>query len=668
MRVRPARSWQAKDAPLRLIANRAIPKLRRSLRTTLGVAKRLLDTEHAAHLIASGRYAEVPDLINWQHAEEALRHPMQIIGGVWIDGAMLGQRKLNGAFTSRRRQVRYGKGLIDVAKDHADLFAFDRFNPQTQAKIRALQDALIADLGEDSRDVIESAILSGLRRAEDPEQIAADIRAVIGLAPAQAQAVTNFRRQLQAMDRGALDRALLHVADREFVQTAIDAGRAFTAGQIDTLTQSYEAAYIDYRAQTIARTEATTAASLGLEDSYLQAVERGVLPSEAVRKHWQVALDERTCEHCLSVVDMNPDGVPLGEAFDSDEGPVDAPGLHPNCFPAGVLVEARGVQAATKRWYDGDLVVINTAGGKQFSCTPNHPILTPSGWIAAHHLDVGCHVISRRLSERVAGADADGEDVPTHIEDIAEAFGRAQQVAAVPVPVAAEDFHGDGGGSKVAIVWANRGLMHRGDATGGEHGSEVALGLRHMQLQRHHGLSVLDLFRHGLLAAKHTGMRLLGLLRPLVRAHAAPLQGLGFAGAAHGHAGFGQPQTHDATAYAEASSERLLRVPGGVERGSFLDWDEQSARANEASFSHIARHPRLTMADDWRDLMRREAGLIEADRVVNVSLRRFSGHVFNLETEAGYYIANGVYTHNCRCSLELVTDIGMIPDDADVAF
>jgi hypothetical protein len=97
------------------------------------------------------------------------------------------------------------------------------------------------------------------------------------------------------------------------------------------MTEAYERAYLDYRAMTIARTEATRAASMGLLDSYRQAVERGVMPAAAVTKHWRIALDERACQHCLSVVRLNPDGVALDAMFQSDEGPVDAPGLHPQC-------------------------------------------------------------------------------------------------------------------------------------------------------------------------------------------------------------------------------------------------------------------------------------------------------------------------------------------------
>lgn len=43
--------------------------------------------------------------------------------------------------------------------------------------------------------------------------------------------------------------------------------------------------------------------------------------------------------------------------------------------------------------------------------------------------------------------------------------------------------------------------------------------------------------------------------------------------------------------------------------------------------------------------------VIVCDRVIEVSRRWFQGMVYNLETSKGWYFANGILTHNCRCML-----------------
>lgn len=323
-RVRPAKHYQHPRAPQRLLADQAIPGIARAFKPALKVGSRLFDRTEASRLIAAGRWREVAGLVNWSHAEHAMVRPLAMVADVYDAGGRLGARKLNGSFARAGRKVR-------VRKDAADRFNFDLFNPQTSARIRQMQDELISSLGDDARNVIQQTVLAGLRAGRSPDQIAGDIKAVIGLTNSQAQAVMRFRGELEQMDNGALDRALMSSADKSVFQDALDNGQQLSQATIDQLTSNYADAYLSYRATTIATSEATNAMSLGLVDSYQQAVDSGVMPSEAVSKHWQIALDEKTCDHCLSVVDQNPDGVGLDEQFDTDEGPVDAPGLHPNC-------------------------------------------------------------------------------------------------------------------------------------------------------------------------------------------------------------------------------------------------------------------------------------------------------------------------------------------------
>ena len=42
---------------------------------------------------------------------------------------------------------------------------------------------------------------------------------------------------------------------------------------------------------------------------------------------------------------------------------------------------------------------------------------------------------------------------------------------------------------------------------------------------------------------------------------------------------------------------------------------------------------------------------MQIDAVASVNRHSYSGYVYNLETSTGWYIANGVVTHNCRCTL-----------------
>lgn len=322
--IRPARHWQDPKSPIRVAADEAIPVLTRRFAAVLKSAKRLLDAGRTAELISAGLYTEVWRTIDWNHQNQAMREPMGLLGDLWMRCAQVGAMQINGKLAAAGLRVRAGQ---IVQKDNTDFYAFDRFNPQTQAAIRAYQDELIRELGQSSRDAIEQTVLASLRAGEGPDEIAEDIRAVIGLTRQQAAAVLRFRAELKALDASSLDRVLLSAADKALVRGFIAAGQPIDAETLALLTDNYERAYVNYRARTIATTEATRASSMGLVDSYRQADARGLIPASAVTKHWRVTLDERLCPICLGIIDKYRDGVPLNAPF----GQYDAPPAHVGC-------------------------------------------------------------------------------------------------------------------------------------------------------------------------------------------------------------------------------------------------------------------------------------------------------------------------------------------------
>jgi hypothetical protein len=49
------------------------------------------------------------------------------------------------------------------------------------------------------------------------------------------------------------------------------------------------------------------------------------------------------------------------------------------------------------------------------------------------------------------------------------------------------------------------------------------------------------------------------------------------------------------------------------------------------------------------NLLHAFTGLINLDEVIDVEVKPYSGHVYNLQTSTGWYIANNIISHNCRC-------------------
>ena len=84
----------------------------------------------------------------------------------------------------------------------------------------------------------------------------------------------------------------------------------------------------------------------------------------------------------------------------------------------------------------------------------------------------------------------------------------------------------------------------------------------------------------------------------------------------------------------------------GRERSVHLD-----AAANGDAL--LSQEPEYRSAADTTlaaELLGGRAGEVALDQIIRVSRRPFAGHVYNLQTKEGWYTANGILTHNCRCS------------------
>lgn len=281
-KIRAARHYQKPDAPIALIARRGRIGLRRDWRAALPHLKGIFNRERALFLLRHGRSREIKDAVDWHHYRQVLRAVFDRWAKIYEAGAHFGTRQINGTFHQRQRRVRFRK--VVVLKDIGDRFNFDRFDYDTQQKLRDAQDEMIAQLEADSRDVIETVIRNGQLQGLSPADIVDDIRNVIGLTDNQAQAVLNYESMLRNLDSGVLTRTLRDEGYDTVVTTAIDSGISMSEEQISDMVDAYESNMYDYRADMIARTESVRAANWGLHDAYRQAIDRGALTDDAVRR------------------------------------------------------------------------------------------------------------------------------------------------------------------------------------------------------------------------------------------------------------------------------------------------------------------------------------------------------------------------------------------------
>jgi hypothetical protein len=189
-------------------------------------------------------------------------------------------------------------------------YVFDIFNPRAADYARTKAAQLVMQVGDATKEGIRRIITEGVAQGLTVQQQSTRIKDLLALTPRQASAVDNYKAML------------------------VSEGRK--PAQIKRMTDRYRQRQLRYRATRIARTETINAVNAGQEEAWAQALDQGLLGPD-VRKAWQITPDDVTCKLCLSVPELNPDGVPIGMSFDTPLGPVMGPTLHPHCRCAMVL-------------------------------------------------------------------------------------------------------------------------------------------------------------------------------------------------------------------------------------------------------------------------------------------------------------------------------------------
>lgn len=566
--------------------------------------------------------------------------------------------------------------MARVLMDHPD-----------RARAIAAQDlSRIQGVTAETREALREIIARGLQQGTHPTTLAREIRGLIGLNRQQAKAVANYRARL------------------------LSDGVKRPPARIERMVERYARKKLRERSETIARTETLRAAGEGRRLQWERLVRDGALDSSEWEQEFLTAHDERTCPVCSPMDGQRRD---IGQPFQASTGLFYAPPIHPNCVVGDTLVTASpNIRAASAREYRGPICVIVTAGGKELRCTPNHPILTDGGWLPASALNVGDDVVCHRLDERESlRGDHDDVRVPAMIEEVAEALRGSRGVAAAEVPVSPPDFHGDGEGSEVAVVWADLLLGNRAKPTIGKPAFQPHLGVGTVESSLLPGPCRREQSAHGDRATTDGGVRIGGHGQsvPAVHAGVSESRGVGLTAwrealllqAVHDDAAGGverggngidgltgqescdhfttidpspfltaqatpgmvESAPHSASGNTEGLRDRS-RPLSGVEPASdvgFVEvqaWAANSSRGaarSDANLGHRAPDSFPADAELVADLLEAHTLTVERDRVVRVDrLLLWHGTVFNLETEGGWFAANGIITHNCRCTVRLI--------------
>ena len=391
------------------------------------------------------------------------------------------------------------------------------------------------------------------------------------------------------------------------------------------------------RSETIARTESLAASNQGHLELYEQS---GVVE----QKMWLAVIDDRTREEHIAA---HKQTVPLSASFIVGGEMLAAPGLggsaeniiNCRCLPRDTVVDWANIQRVFRRWYEGELIELTTALGYKLSGTPNHPVLTDTGWLALGHLREGDYVISRRLGEWVPLVDPNINHMPSQIGQIFDALaltpalGRAERVGSTPM-----QFHGDGGEGEVHVITLDNPLSIGKAPSFLEQTEQFKLTFPHRKM----GLSC------------HSASLPRVQKSPVISQAGTPSLDISNpeSGSDYTPAGLKGPGKTEFRLTSEITSydQRIIQPQFGSARITHVFGADliplRSVPEEPPGFENSAHAERANMmvaANGFNAI----ASQIIFDRVVDIRRGRFADHVYNLETESGWFLANGIITHNC---------------------
>lgn len=364
---------------------------------------------------------------------------------------------------------------------------------------------------------------------------------------------------------------------------------------------------------------------------------------------WVSTLDGRTSDICRARD---------GQVYLFTDKVQPKPPAHYNCLSGDTVVATCGaVSNVYKRPYKGVIVNVRTKSGRAMTITPNHPVLTSAGWVAAGELNLGSELVCCNDIGMIIKNQKDC--VVSEFSDLfgsAYVFGDSHLVS--DAPSTAKNFHGDVSNGEINVVSVNGKAWEKIKSSIRKHGRNNGLPLGSVAdlPLLSNGAKVNSLI--GELNAPNSSVSVSGKRGDLLRSasgHSCELllasssecavftsEQLDNRGVTAGEPEVGDDAVSTNSAIVCSEYRSSLRVGKG---DGLCETKLNSSRGKDSLdwlFSAAESLPNLfgsKLVDG-----------VELDDVVDLFVSEYDGHVYNLENENNWYISNGIITHNCRSS------------------
>jgi intein/homing endonuclease len=337
-----------------------------------------------------------------------------------------------------------------------------------------------------------------------------------------------------------------------------------------------------------------------------------------------------------------------------------------NCYLPDTKVRGR-FTAGSKAHYSGDVINIVTAGGRNLTVTPNHPILTGRGLLPAAQIMESDDLVaySAEVKNLAGVSDLDDDHADTTIEHV---FGSLVEIGhSSNRRVVGIDFHGDAAGMDeyVNIVDVERPLYVAADPSISKALHDLSFVKSDSVLHPDDGSFPLNVVGINLpapglvrLAGKGLAFLLGHLVSPLAARCAAPpvTQPCSIKPSIERYSGY--------SGFVADLKNRLSGYVLGMKALQVKPVFHGELSAPESAVMKPVADGSIADIKALGDAVDGLTSLVSFDKVVDIRSVFYAGHVYDLQEVSGLMVANGIIASNCRCStVEVLTDKSGNPEN-----
>lgn len=353
-----------------------------------------------------------------------------------------------------------------------------------------------------------------------------------------------------------------------------------------------------------------------------------------------------------------------GKKFQWDNPPKDTghPGTDINCFPGDLeFLSFDGVNKLFRYRYSGELTEVITDNGCILKATPNHPILTNRGWIGIKDIQLGDYIISAK-HETFNRAEMDINKDKITFENC---FQTMQEFfSSTHSSVNGGKFHGDFSDEKVDIISLDCELPNIWNLQLLQNFAEFIFSWSNIDF-RNIFLPTFSCFESAinrLICAPESLISGFSKFFSLLNSELRHTIKVGFGTISNRDIIFSKPLFYRSSGDTISLGKLLDTNALTVQEQHFLNRQLlkiMRLSANSTGFcintpsSEVFAKIISVYGKPQCDLSQAKPLIVEGHRIIKKNSSEFSDHVYNLETNQGYYGIRdkniNLVVHNCRC-------------------